>query len=246
MTSSEQPGHHHDHAAVRPGPQYRRARRRTCRRRSPRRRANCRQHADAADPPQGQSGRLADPVHGDAARDACRSRRSTNMPKPAGAPDLHAVDGVAQVQVYGVAEICRAHPGRSRRAGRARHRHRPGRERGRSRPMSTIATGALNGPNQATADPYQRPADQRRRIQPTRSSPIATARRCASAMSASVIDSVAEHPGGELVQRPARHRARDPAPARLQHHRGRRRDQAQVLPHFQADPAGLGASRHPL
>ena len=141
------------------------------------------------------------------------------------ARQLSTIDGVAQVNVYGSQKYAvriQADPAAlaARRIGIDQLV-----ARGRQTPMSTMATGALNGPHQSTVIHTERPAQQRRRIQqPDHRLPE---RRAGAAADVGRVPSTAWRTTyvRELVQRQARHRAGDPAPARLQHHRGGRRDQ---------------------
>ena len=101
-----------------------------------------------------------------------------------------------------------------------------------------VATGTLNGPSQATlvhvngqlmtAEAWKHQIIAWRNGAPVRFADIGTA-----------IDSVREQPHRHLAERQARHRAVDPAPARLQHHPDRRRDQ----PHHSAFPADACPAR---
>ena len=123
----------------------------------------------------------------------------------------------------------RAHPGRSRRARRARHRHRPGR-RPRSATSTSISppvswTDATRSAVIQTEGQLNEAAEFGRR-----SSPIATARRCASATSPTSIDGIENNktfgtwngqPGVTLADQP---------PAGRQHDRGRGRHQGSIFP----------------
>ena len=136
--------------------------RRTCRRRSPRPRASCRR--DMPTPPSYQKVNPADSADplprahlDDAAaldgrrvrRDAARAAHLDDQRRGAGA-------GLR------LAEVRRARPARSERAGRARHRHRRGRAR-RSRSANVnLPTGTLYGPHQRLHRAGHRPAHERR------------------------------------------------------------------------------------
>ena len=125
---------------------------------------------------------------------------------------ISSLPGVAQVNVYGsqkfavriqldpdalaargigIDQVAGRRPGRQRQSADRQPR---GPEHGRTRSRRTASS------------PTPRPSA-------SRSSPIATARRCASAISARVVDSVENDKVGELVQRRSRHRARHSAPA---------------------------------
>ena len=164
---------------------------------------------------------------------------------PAGAADFHARRR-GPGQCLRLAEIRGAHPGRSRRAGRAPDRHRPGWRPAISAANVNIADRHAERPDAVDADPCQRPAQRTRPNSTARSSPTATARRCACRMSAARSTASRTTYVGELVQRQARHRARDPAPARLQHDRASSTRSTAILPHFQAAAAGVGAAGRDL
>ena len=80
MTSSSSLGTTRDHHPVRPQPQHRRRRARRADRARRRAAPAADRDDDAAVLPQGQSGRLSDPVHQPEFRRRCRCRRSTNTP----------------------------------------------------------------------------------------------------------------------------------------------------------------------
>ena len=65
------------------------------------------------------------------------------------AQQISMVDGVAQVQVFGVAEVRRPHPGRPAGTGVARHRHRRGRAAIENQNVN-LPTGILYGPQPPT------------------------------------------------------------------------------------------------
>ena len=218
----QQPGHDPHHPAVLPRPQYRRRgpgravgdRRRRC--------ANCRRPARSAEHAQGEPLGFADPVPGAelahlaaaAGRRICRDDAGPAIVEPAGR---------CPGECLRLAEIRRAHPAQSRCARRSRHRHRRGPGRSASRQCQSAdrqprgLQGAQNRSGPTASSSMPRPSA-------SRSSPIATALRCASATSAPSLRQRRERQGRELVQRRPRRRAGHPAPAGLEHHRGGRRD----------------------
>ena len=175
MTSLERRAHRHHHP-VHAGPQHRR-------RRSGRAGGDLGRPAPAAPVdaaaahlPQGQPGRFPDHVHRHVVGHDCTHRAGRICRDLAGAPAFHHRRRRPGQRVRQV-EICRAHPGRSRRAGRPPDRHRyavgcgrlrqrqPGdrrAERHRSNPPSSTPTASSTTPRNSA----------------TRSSPIAMARRC--------------------------------------------------------------------
>ena len=82
--------------------QHRRARRRTCSRRSPRRRGSLPSSMpDAADAAQGEPGRRADHEHRAVVGDACRCRRSTSTPRICSHSRSRRSAASRRSQVYG-------------------------------------------------------------------------------------------------------------------------------------------------
>ena len=165
MTSTQHPGQHQHHAAVRPRRATSTPPRRTCRRRSPQT-----QSATAAGDaePAVVSQRSIPPISRSSTSASARStlpistgrRVRRDLPRPA------HLDGQRRRAGAGVrlAEVRRAHPARSQGAGHARHRHRRGR-RPRSRTRTSTCRPARStarirrSPSQANG-----PADQRRRV----------------------------------------------------------------------------------
>ena len=173
---------HPDHAAVPARPQHRRRRPGRAVGDRGRRAATAAEHAGAADDAQGQSGRelhLPDHRH---ARRRCRSPPSTNTPRRSSCARSPSIDGVAKVDIFG-----QAHPavriqvdpdalaargiGIDQVAAAVSERQCQSRDRSARRPV------ALGHHPDARASSPRPPTTARR------SSPIATARRCASAMS---------------------------------------------------------------
>ena len=140
------------------------------------------------------------------------------------------------------AEVRRAHRCRSDAARLAADRHRPGRRRPLPAPTSNRPTGTLYGPQRNFVVQAQRPADGRRGLPARSSSPTATAARSASSEVAQRLRRRREPTKRELVQRHADHLPRDPAAARHQHGRGRRRDQGAAARAAGA-AAGVAAAR---
>ena len=113
-----------------------------------------------------------------------------------------------------------------------------------ARPTSISATGTLNGAHQVRHHPCRRPARQCRGIPPADHRLSQWRAGAPAAMSADVDRQRRESTSvGELVQRPARHRAGDPAPARLQHHRRWSTRSSQVLPQFEAQLPAVDQAR---
>ena len=137
MTSTSALGSTQHHAAVRRSTATSTPPRRTCSRRSPRpSRQLPPDMPSAAVVPQGESGRLADPLPGAhladaAALDSRRIRR--DLTRAAHLDDQRRGAGAG----VRLAEIRGARAARSERAGRARHRHRRSRAGDRAAPTST-------------------------------------------------------------------------------------------------------------
>ena len=93
-----------------------------------------------------------------------------------------------------------------------------------------VATGTLNGPSQATLVHVNGQLDGRGGLE---KADHRLAQRRAGALRGCRHRhrQRGEQPHRHLAQRQARHRAVDPAPARLQHHPDHRRDQ-RIIPHF--------------
>ena len=224
MTSTVDQRQHHDHAAVRARPQHRR---RGAGRAGGDRRGRApaaRRHADAAVVPQGQPGRLADPLpRADLAR-RCRCRRWTSTPRTMLAQRISTINGVAQVQVYGSQKYAvrvqldpNALAARGigidevAAGGRQRQREPADRHAVRARPR-------VHGPG-------QRPAARRRRLPP-----LIVAYRNGAPVRLDelgrVIDSVENDKVAAWYNDTRAIVLGDPAPARHQHRRGGGRDHA--------------------
>ncbi len=177
--------------------------RRTCSRRSRRPRAGCRQACRRRRPcarsiRRNRRSCIMAVELGHAAADA----RSTSYAETLLARQLSTLDGVAQVNVFGAQKYA------------VRIQADPDALAARGIGIDQVAAAAkaanvqrghrrAERPAAVRADPRRRPADRRRASSPTRSSPIATARRCASRTSPTSIDSVENNRTAQLVQRPA-------------------------------------------
>ena len=101
MTSIVVARHHADHHPVRPQPQHRRRGARRADRAFGSGEQPAGRNDDAAELPQGQSGRLPGPATSACAPTPCRCRRSTNTPRRCWRRSISQMPGVAQVLVYG-------------------------------------------------------------------------------------------------------------------------------------------------
>ena len=145
------------------------------------------------------------------------------------ARQLSTLDGVAQVNVYGAQKYAvriQADPAAlaTRQIGIDQLANAD------RRANVNVATGTLNGPTRQSVIHANGQLDERRRIR-------AADRRLSQRRAGALPGRGARHrqrreqPHRQLVQRRARHRTLDPAPARLQHHRAGRRDQARCCRH---------------
>ena len=156
------------------------------------------------------------------------------------ARQLSTLTGVAQVNVQGAAAYRGAAAGGSQRAGGAQYRHRPGGQPRCRPPMSMPPPAQLNGPSQATlvhvngqltnAAQWNKQIIAWRNGAPVRFAGYRPRHR----------QSYQNNLCRDLVQRQARHRAVDPAPARLQHHPDRGRDQPGASRASSQTPAEIG------
>ena len=238
MTSVSGQGTTSDHHPVRARPRHRR--RRAGRQFGDRRdRAPAAAgDADAAVVPQGQPGRL---------------RRSSSSRSPPTmlpistvneyaetylAQRISTISGVAQVQVFGQQKYAVRVQVDPERARRARHRHQRGAAGGRAAPTSTCPPArstARTGCSRCrrTASSTTRTAFRPVIVTYRNGTPVRLERARPRHRQR------ADRQGGGLVQGQARHRARDPAPARHQHHRGggRGEEAAAHVPRRSARPA---------
>ena len=212
---------HLDHHPVRPQPQHRRRRARRADRADGRAAPAADRNDDAAELPQGQSGRFPGRLHQPEFRRPCRCRRSTNTPRSCWRSRFRSFPGVAQVDGLRRAEIRRARPGRSGRGGRAQHlarRHPPRRRQDQFQ---------LAGRHALRPAPERHAAGDRRHAQArTNTSKVVVAYRNGAPVKLrrdrARHRQRRERQDRELVQRQPLDRAGDPAPAGRQHGRGRR------------------------
>ena len=134
MTSTSEPGQHLRSRCSSTSTATSTPPRRTCRRRSPRRCASCRRASLPPSLPEGEPGRLADPVPARSPRPTLPLSAARRVRRERASPSgISTVDGRGAGAGVRLAEVRGAHPARPAGAGRARHRHRRGARRGRSR-----------------------------------------------------------------------------------------------------------------
>ena len=178
--------------------------------------ASCRRTCRPRRRSEGQPGRPADPLPGAQLADAAAVRRRRVRRRPTLAQRISTISGVAQVQVFGSQKYAVRVQLDPERARRARHRHRRGAAGARQTATSTCPPARSTGRHQAFT--RRRPPASSRTPRRTgrSSSPIATARRCGSSSSGSVIDSVRERQGrraGTTDERGSRARRSSASPA---------------------------------
>ncbi len=222
MTSTSSPGLDRRSRCSSPSTATSTPPRRTCRPRSPRRCASCRRTCRRRRPTRRSTRRTR--------RSSTSRSRSPTLPlsqldeygETMLAQRISMVTGVAQVQVLRLAEVRGAHPARPAGAGRARHRHR----RGRDAPCRTanvnLPTGILCGPDRRRTRSRRPASSQRRGVPPAHRRLPQRRAGAAGRTSAHVVDGVREQQGGGwfnderaiVARRSSGSRARTPSRSR--------------------------------
>ena len=246
MTSSSSLGTHADHHPVRSQPRHRRRRARRADRAVGRAAPAADRDDDAAVLPQGQSGRLPDPVHQPESRRRCRCRRSTNMPSSCwrsrfrSCPASPRCRSTARRNSPCACRSIRSPPPRAtfRSTTSATSSPRPIRTRRSERWSGRGRTSTLTRPAPMTkAEEYRNVVVAYRNGAPVKLDEIAR-----------VIDSVENDKIASWFNDRALDRARHPAPARRQHRRGGRFGQGPAAGVPRPGPGGdrAGRAQRPL